>query len=104
MDFDEARSGERKEAFHYAAINISRKISFASLSWFVGIMMTRTGFEANAVQSEAATEGIRWLFAGMPGVAFGLAIGALLLFRLNKEEHARIRALLEERHREKPLG
>ena len=103
-DYDEYMRGERREATHYAAINISRKVSFASLSWFVGIIMTRTGYEANAVQNEAATEGIRWLFAGMPAVAFGIAIGALLLFRLNKEEHARIRAVLEERHREEQRG
>jgi GPH family glycoside/pentoside/hexuronide:cation symporter len=99
-DYDECRGGERREATHYAAINIARKISFASLSWFVGVMMMRTGYEANAVQSEAATEGIRWLFAGMPALASCFAIGALLLFRLNKKEHARIRMTLDERHRD----
>ena len=67
-------------------------------------MLTRTGYEANAIQSEAATEGIRWLFAGMPGAAFGLAIGALLLFRLDKQEHARIRSVLDERHAQDRKG
>lgn len=98
-DYDEYRGGERREATHYAAINISRKLSFASLSWFAGIMMTTTGYEANALQSDAATAGIRWLFAGMPAVAFALAIGVLLLYRLDKGRHAQIRAVLDERHR-----
>ena len=67
-------------------------------------MLTRSGYEANAVQSEAAMAGIRWLFAGMPAVAFSVAIVALLLFRLNKDEHARIRSVLDERHRQAERG
>jgi glycoside/pentoside/hexuronide:cation symporter, GPH family len=103
-DYDEYVCGERREATHYAAINIARKVSAASLAWLAGIMMTKMNYQANAIQGEAATEGIRFLFAGMPTVASCIAIAALLLFRLNKTEHVRIRSVLDERHREKLMG
>ena len=97
VDYDEYRSGERKEALHYAAINIARKVSFASVTAFVGVAMEGIGFEPNADQTADALAGLSALFAGIPAVALVVSAGLLWSFGLTGEEHARVRAALDVR-------
>jgi len=97
-DYDELHSGERKEALHYAAINISRKVSFAVVSALVGVAMESIGFQANAEQTPRTIEGLSALFAAIPALALGLAILLLASFRLTGAEHARLRETLDARH------
>jgi sugar (glycoside-pentoside-hexuronide) transporter len=97
VDFDEWRSGERREALHYAAINIARKLSFASLSALVGVAMQQIGYVPRAVQSAETVRGLAWLYAGIPAVALLIAMALLGALRLGEGEHARIRAELDAR-------
>jgi len=99
VDFDDLQSGERKEALHYAAINIARKVSFASLTALVGVAMEWIGYSPNAEQTPEALLGLSAIFAGMPAVSLILAIALLIGFGLNEDEHARIRVELDTRHR-----
>jgi Na+/melibiose symporter-like transporter len=66
-----------------------------------GLVLQFSGFVPNVEQTDTARLAIRSLFALFPLV--GCLIGAVLLtrFRLNREEHAEIRAVLEERRRAK---
>ena len=98
VDYDELHSGERKEALHYAAINISRKVSFATVSAVVGVIMEGIGFQANADQSPETIEGLSVTFAAIPAVALGIAILLLSSFRLTGAEHARVRETLDARN------
>jgi Na+/melibiose symporter-like transporter len=97
VDYDEYRSGERKEAMHYAAINITRKIGFGSIALLAGLALGWLGFEPNAEQSSDTIAGLRRLFALLPAGTLVLAIALLLPFRLDEREHARIRAELDRR-------
>lgn len=97
VDYDEVRSGERKEALHYAAINISRKVSFAGVSAMVGVAMESIGFQANADQTPETIEGLSALFAAIPALALVLAMLLLASFRLTGAEHARLRETLDAR-------
>lgn len=100
VDFDDLQSGERKEALHYAAINIARKVSFASLTALVGVAMEWVGYAPNAEQTPEALFGLSAMFAGMPAVLLLLAIVLLVGFGLTEDEHARIRVELDARYRE----
>ncbi len=97
VDYDEYRSGERKEAMHYAAINITRKIGFGSIALLAGLALGWLGFEPNAEQSSDTIAGLRRLFALLPAGTLVLAIALLLPFRLDEREHARIRVELDRR-------
>jgi Na+/melibiose symporter-like transporter len=97
VDFDERRSGERREALHYAAINIARKLSFASLSAGVGVAMQHIGYQAQAAQSAQVAQGLAWLYAGIPALALLIAMALLAALRMSEQEHARIRAELDAR-------
>jgi GPH family glycoside/pentoside/hexuronide:cation symporter len=98
VDYDDLQSGERKEALHYAAINIARKVSFASLTAVVGVAMEWIGYVPNADQTPEALFGLSALFAGIPSSLLLLAIALLIGFRLTEDEHARIRAELDARY------
>lgn len=98
VDYGELQSGERKEALHYAAINIARKVSFASVSAIVGIAMQWIGYVPNADQSPGTLRGLSALFAGIPSLALLVAITLLTRFRLDEAEHARVRRAIDARY------
>ncbi len=97
VDYDEYRSGERKEALHYAAINITRKVAFGAMALLAGLALGWIGFEPNALQDADTEAALRRLFALVPAGALLLAIALLLFFRLDEAEHARIREALDRR-------
>ena len=97
VDYGELQSGERKEAMHYAVINIARKVSFASMSAIVGVVMQWIGYVPNADQVPETLTGMSALFAGIPSVALLVAIALLARLRMDEAEHARIRAELDAR-------
>jgi GPH family glycoside/pentoside/hexuronide:cation symporter len=98
VDYGELQSGERKEALHYAAINIARKLSFASVSAVVGVAMQWIGYVPNANQNPETLWGMSALFAGIPALALFVAMALLTRFRLDETEHARVRTELDARH------
>jgi GPH family glycoside/pentoside/hexuronide:cation symporter len=97
IDWDELRSGERKEGAYSAAWGFAIKASNATIILLTGIGLGALGFEANQEQTEAARTGLLWLYSGLPFA--GYALGALVLgrYRLDDAEHARIRAALDRR-------
>jgi len=97
VDYDEWRSGERREALHYAAINIARKVSAASLAALVGVALGRIGYAAHVEQSAETLFGLSALLAAVPSFALLLAMGMLSRLRLGETEHARLRADLDGR-------
>lgn len=97
VDYDEYRSGERKEALHYAAINITRKVAFGVMALVAGLALDGIGFEPNAEQTPHTVAALRQLFALLPSGALLVAILMLAPFRLDEQEHARIRKALDER-------
>jgi Na+/melibiose symporter-like transporter len=98
VDFGELQTGERKEAMHYAVINIARKVSFASMTAVVGVAMQWIGYVPNADQAPETLAGMSALFAGVPAVSLLVAMVLLARMQLDEAEHARVRAELDERH------
>jgi len=97
IDWDELRTGERKEGAYFAAWAFAAKGSGALAAALVGVALSAIGFVPNAEQSESAKEGLRLLAALAPAVLYALGIALFLGFRLGEAEHARIHAELVRR-------
>ncbi len=97
IDYDEYKTGQRKEGAYFAAFSFAFKGSAGVTLMFTGFVLQLSGFVPNVEQTETAKLAIKSLFALFPLVTFWC--GALLLsrFALNREEHARIRAAIDAR-------
>jgi GPH family glycoside/pentoside/hexuronide:cation symporter len=94
VDWDEARTGERKEGSYFATWNFAQKGAAGVSVWAIGLMLAATGFVPNAAQSDSTIFGMRLLASAFP---FVLHLGALALitrFTLGEAEHraARVQA------------
>jgi GPH family glycoside/pentoside/hexuronide:cation symporter len=93
IDWDEARTGERKEGAYFATWNFAQKGAVGLSIWIVASMLAMTGYVPNAPQSEEALMGIRLLSSALPA---GLHVAAaLLVTRFSLDEAAHQRARIE---------
>lgn len=97
IDWDELRTGERKEGAYFAVWNFMRKTAYGLSAMTVGYVLTAVGFVPNADQTPATLEGMRAIVGFVPGACYTLGFLLLLRFRLDETEHARIRKALAER-------
>jgi len=97
IDWDEHRTGERKEGTYFAAWNFVFKGSAGLTLLLTGAALQFAGFEPNVEQSESSQSAIRDLFSLLPFCTY--LLGALLLsrFRLDRSAHSAIRAELDSR-------
>ncbi|MDE0885580.1 MAG: glycoside-pentoside-hexuronide (GPH):cation symporter [Myxococcota bacterium] len=96
IDYDEYRTGERKEGAYLAAWNFIRKSAGAVTAFIVGWMLQELDFRPNMEQSEGTKVALRTLFSLIPAVCF--AVGALIFsgFEFNEAEHRAVRRAIEE--------
>jgi len=97
IDYDEYRTGERKEGAYFAVWNFVRKTAYGISTIALGLMLSAVGYEPNVEQSEATKLGLRLLFGIVPGACFLVGTLAFLRFRFDESEHAEIRRVLDER-------
>ena len=97
IDWDEHRTGERKEGAYFAVWNFVRKSAYGIAAMLAGILLEVIGFEPNAEQSEGAQLGMRALFGLVPGACYAAGTLVFLRFGLNQAEHAAIRRELDGR-------
>lgn len=97
IDWDELRTGERKEGAYFAAWAFSAKAAGALASALVGFALAAVGFVPNAPQTPGAEQGLRLLAALGPAVLYALGIALFLGFSLGESEHAEIQAELSRR-------
>ncbi len=98
VDYDEHRTGERKEGAYFALWNFVRKAANGITGALTGLALQYSGFTPNVEQSEDAIFAIRFLYAGVPAIA--MAIGAFLFFtrfNFDASDHERIRAEIDRR-------
>jgi len=97
IDWDELRTGERKEGAYSAAWGFALKLSIGLVIAFTGVALQVAGFQPNVEQTPMAEWTLRLLFGGLPLVGGVAAFGALSRFGLDEREHGRIRAQLDAR-------
>lgn len=97
IDFDEYKTGERKEGAYFATWAFAAKSAGGISAMIVGLSLDGLGFVPNAVQADDVKLGLRALTALLPAALY--AAGALLFFRfeLTRDEHTRIRLVLDQR-------
>ena len=94
IDYDEYRSGERKEGVYAAAQSFATKAANTLIILLTGFVLQLSGFVPNAEQTSTAKLAISGLLAGVPFSMFLLGAVLLSRFRLDAREHARIREAL----------
>ena len=97
IDYDEYRTGQRKEGAYFAAWNFVFKASAGVTLILTGFVLEFSGFVPRAEQTEEVKLALRSLFAIYPFVCY--LIGAFLIsrFSLNEGEYRLIRAELDRR-------
>jgi len=101
IDYDEHRTGQRKEGAYYAAWNLCLKSAAGVTLMFTGIILDTAGFVPNQEQTESAKFAIRALYALFPMACYGIGALVFMRFSLDEEEHGRIRAALDARRAER---
>ncbi|MBI1815285.1 MAG: MFS transporter [Deltaproteobacteria bacterium] len=94
IDYDEYRTGQRKEGAYFAAWNLAAKGAMAVAVVLTGFVLQASGFRPNAEQTETTKLALRVLMAIFPLVFYAIAAVIGSRFRLNESEHAEIRAAL----------
>jgi GPH family glycoside/pentoside/hexuronide:cation symporter len=88
VDWDEAHTGERKEGAYFAAWDLADKAAGA-------ISVGLVGFAIQGAEGGISLDGIKLATSTLPAVFLLLAMLALLGFRLDAGEHARLRARID---------
>lgn len=101
IDYDEYKTGERKEGSYFAAFNFVFKSASGVMIFVTGYVLQFSGFVPNQEQTMTVQVAMVTLYGLLPLVCY--AIGTIMFskFTLNEDEHARIRAELQKRALEK---
>jgi GPH family glycoside/pentoside/hexuronide:cation symporter len=97
IDWDEHRTGQRKEGVYFAAWNFVRKAAFGIVAMLLGTTLSWIGFAPNQPQSDETLLALRVLFGLFPGASYLVGTLLFLRFGFNEREHAELRADLEQR-------
>ena len=97
IDWDELRTGERKEGIYFATWNFAAKTAIGLSGMIVGFVLEASGFEPNVEQTDMARWAIRALMSALPFVCYTAGLLAFLPFGLTRRKHEEIRAALHAR-------
>lgn len=97
VDYDELKTGERKEGAYFAAWNFMHKLGLGLMMGAVGISLDLAGFVPKAQQSETVIMVILVLIGAVPCVSYIIGLLAFTRFKLNRASHEVIRQALQGR-------
>jgi len=97
IDYDEYRTGERKEGVYFAAWNFVAKSALGLTGGLTGLALAAVGFQPNQEQTETVKLAIRSLMSGYPLLCYGVGALLFLRFGLTRGAHAEIRVALDAR-------
>jgi GPH family glycoside/pentoside/hexuronide:cation symporter len=98
IDWDEHRTGERKEGAYFAAWNFVFKTATGITLGITGFVLQAAGFEPNVEQSETSRLAIRSLYGLFPLVCYAVGAALFLRFSFNEKEYAVIRREIDQRN------
>ena len=90
IDWDEHRTGERKEGSYFAAWAFVAKLASGLMLGAVGVGLDWAGFVPGAEQTDGVKRTMVFLMGGMPLVGFVIGMLVFSRFRLTRNEHARL--------------
>ncbi len=93
-DFDELKSGQRREGLLYAFFTFGQKLAAAIGVFIVGLMLTVVGYiEGAPTQTAIAVNGIRLLIGIVAPLIFATALYFLWRYPITKQAHAALKQL-----------
>jgi GPH family glycoside/pentoside/hexuronide:cation symporter len=97
VDYDELRTGERKEGSYFAVYHFLYKSASGVMAMIAGSVLAWSGFVPDQEQTEFVKRSMTGMLGGIPFTC--LLIGSMLFsrYKLTTDEHARIRAELDAR-------
>jgi len=103
VEYDQARTGQRREGSYYAFASFFQKMATGVSIWAMGLTLAWTGYitpsstEALPVQPERAVQAIR-IFAGpVPAILLLLAMVCAWYYPITRESHQALLTELAER-------
>ena len=99
VDYDELRTGERKEGAYAAVWNFVRKAGAGLSVVLMGYLLQAAGFVPNAEQSPAVRWTILALAGGFPAVCYAIGLALFRRYSFNEAEHAEVAARLRRASR-----
>lgn len=103
VEIDEYKFGERREGSYYGMILFMYKVSSAIFSSIVSAVLGAFGYKESTngeviEQPKSALWAVRIVIGTVPGIFFLLAIIPSIRGRISREDFAKIKAQLDEKH------
>ena len=97
IDYDEYKTGERKEGSYFAVWNFTYKSALGFMLLLTGFVLEASGFVPNQPQTMTVQISMVTLYGALPLLCY--VIGAVLFsrFKLTEQKYAVIRAELDRR-------
>jgi len=97
IEFDELRTGRRREGQHYGFMTFAQKVASSGAIFATGLTLQSAGYVAGAAQSPGTLLAIRLLLGPIPAVLLGLGLVTLVFYPVTRAGHAEVRAQLAAR-------
>lgn len=97
IDYDELKTGERKEGTYYATWNLASKLGTGLMIALGGWALQWSGYVNGVPQTEFVKNTILFVAGGVPFICIAIGMVAFTRFSLDSKEHKRIRGELDRR-------
>jgi GPH family glycoside/pentoside/hexuronide:cation symporter len=97
IDYDEYLTGERKEGSYFSAWSFVYKSATGVMLLLTGFVLQASGFMPNHEQTMTTKVAMVSLYGMFPLVCYLIGSAMMARFKLDEQEHARIRVELERR-------
>jgi GPH family glycoside/pentoside/hexuronide:cation symporter len=94
IDWDELRTGQRKEGVYFAAWHLAEKLAMGIAAAATGLALAASGFVPNQPQAAPALFAMRALLSLFPLVLYAAGVLLFFRFRLDRAAHARVQRAL----------
>jgi GPH family glycoside/pentoside/hexuronide:cation symporter len=97
IDYDEYLTGERKEGSYFSVWSFVSKSASGVMLLLTGFVLQASGFVPNVAQTMTAKVAMVSLYSIFPLVCYAIGSAMMVRFKLDENEHGRIRAELNAR-------
>lgn len=97
IDYDEYRTGERKEGSYFAAFNFVHKSATGVMMMITGFVLQFSGFVPNVAQTMEVQVSMVFLYGLLPLICYVIGAALFSRFTLDEKAYAKIRKELDSR-------
>ena len=97
IDYDEYKTGERKEGSYFAVWNFTYKSALGVMLLLTGFVLEASGFVPNQPQTMTVQISMVSLYGALPLLCYGIGVVLFSRFTLTEQEYSVIRAELDRR-------